>query len=175
MGAGDGLHLAAIAQTQAFAVNILEACRIGLAVVGDRNVFVLTQGAGHGTGPHRLALQSGCHVAVNIAQKAQRKVRVGGGRRDEFEQGFRVIGRDPRVRQLGAQRQRVWRLRQLAGSVNAQAFTLKAARDATQYLSLIVGKKLLDGVTAGELQHERWLSQIWRDGPQYGSFWNVVR
>ena len=100
MGAGDGLHLAAVTQAQALAVNILEAGGVGLAVVGNRNVLVFTQRAGHGTGPHRLMLKRGCHVAVNIAQKAQRKVRVGGGRRNELKQGFRVIGGDPRVSQL---------------------------------------------------------------------------
>ena len=81
----------------------------------------------------------------------------------------------PGVRKLGAQFQRMRRLRQLAGTIDAQALALKAARDAAQHLSLTRGKKLLDGVTAGELQHGRWLSQIWRDGSQYGSFWNVVR
>ena len=154
MRTGDGLHVAAIAQAQAFTVGGFHPGRVGVAVVGNGDVLVVAHHAGHGAGPHSLALQLSGREAVNVAQEAQGKRRVLRWRRDEFEQRLGVVSGDPGVRQLGAQRRRVRRFGQLAGGVHAQALALVAAGNAAQDLGLTALKKLLNRVAAGELQHE---------------------
>jgi hypothetical protein len=52
--------------------------------------------------------------------------------RDEFELRFAEVGRDVRMRERGAQRQRMRRQRELAVGQRAQAFLLDAAAHAFQ-------------------------------------------
>ena len=54
VGPCDGLHPAAIAQPQALAVGLLEARSMRVSVVGQLNVGIVADGAGHGAGPHQF-------------------------------------------------------------------------------------------------------------------------
>ena len=149
----DGLHQPAVTQAQALAVDLFEPGFVGAAIVGQRNVAVVAHQAGHRPSPEGFAAQLRYGVAVNVAQELQRMCRVRAGWCDEFDQRLGVVGGDPRVREFGAQRARMGRLRQMAVGVDAQAFLLITALDAAQNLGLAPAGELPDGIATSELQH----------------------
>ena len=75
------------------------------------------------------------------------------GRRDEFEQGFRVIRRDLRMRQGRAEFDRMRRSGQVALIVDAQSLALDAAQALQEQAA--VGIVVQQGQAAGQLvRHE---------------------
>ncbi len=63
-----------------------------------------------------------------IAQELERFPIACARRRHEFEQRFRVIGRNVRMRQRRAERSRMWLAGQSPVSIDAQAFLFDAAQ-----------------------------------------------
>ena len=124
MDAGNALHGFAVTQGQAFAVDVLEFADMRAAITGDRNCFLVRQGAGHRRAPQVFAVQLAVGEAVDLLQIGQGRRRIRLGRCDEFQQRLGVVSGDLRMGQRRAEGGRVRREGQLAIAVDAQAFAL---------------------------------------------------
>ena len=155
---GNGLHVAAIAVAQTFAVHVFDFCAVGCAVIGQRDVLVVAQQAGHGAGPHEFVTEMARGIAVNVTQKTQGKSGILRWGCDELQKRLRIVCGDPGVGQFGTQRLRVLCLGQMPIGVNPQTFLFKATGNTPEHLRLRERRKLRCGIATGELQHDGYLS-----------------
>ena len=133
--ARDGLHAAAVAVAQAHAVDALGAAHVRRAVAADRNGLVGRQAAGHARDPHALVAELVEHAVgelVDPGQLVERGLGVAVHARDQLELRLAEVGRDVRMGQRRAERERMGRQRELAVGQRAQAFLLDAAPHALQ-------------------------------------------
>ncbi|MCY1435378.1 hypothetical protein D9M71_514720 [compost metagenome] len=125
---GDALHGAAVTQGQALAVDVLELTDVGIAVPGNRNVFLGRQRAGHRRAPQVFATQLGVGEAVDVLQAFEGLRRVGQGWGDELQQRLRIVRGDLLVGQRRAEGFGVRSLGQTTFLGHTQAFTLDAVQ-----------------------------------------------
>ena len=109
--ARDRLHHPAIAQAEADPVDVLHAADVRTAVAGNRDLAVVLDPAGHAGRPQHLVAELAVDELVDVAEVLLELPGTRERRRDELDQGFRVVGRDVRVGQRRAERSRVRRLR----------------------------------------------------------------
>ena len=80
---------------------------MGLAELGDGNVLIALDGAGHAGGPQQLIAQVAVNELVQVQQVLQQLPAAGKCRRHQLNQRFGKVRRDVYIRQRRAQVARV--------------------------------------------------------------------
>ena len=119
MDAGNRLHDAAIPIAEANPIDMLHASDVGTAVLGNPDRFFAVQDTGHAGDPQKLVFQLLIDKLMDVQQLCQDIGRVHVRAGHQFQQSFRIIGRDLRVTQRGPECSRMWRLGNAARSGNA--------------------------------------------------------
>ncbi len=135
MNAGDGLHAATIAVPESHAIDAFGTAHIRRAIASDRNRLVGRKPTWHRRNPkHFIAgvAQRTVGELVNLRQFVETGVNAGVCARDQLELRLAVIGRDLRVRERGAKRNRMRCQRETARGQRAQAFLFNAAANALE-------------------------------------------
>ena len=125
MHPGNHLHHPAVAMTEPDPVEVLHTPGIRVAVLGDRDVPVAGQHAGHAPGPQDLLLQPTVDEGLQIGQILERITDPRQRGCDELDQGLGVIGSDVRVGQCGTERPRVRGQRHTARQRDPQTLFLE--------------------------------------------------
>ncbi len=128
MDAGDALHGAAVAQGQALTVHVLELADVRGAVLGDRDVLLSRQYAGHRRAPQVFVTQLAIDEAVGLLEAFEYLGGVGQGRGDELQQRLGIVGGDQLVGQRRAQCLWMRGLGQATFVGHAQAFALNTVQ-----------------------------------------------
>ena len=126
MHAGDGLHHAAVAQSEPFAVHGLHAPDVRPAVLGDRNAGVAVDDRRHRRRPQQLIAEVLVDELVQVEQVLQQLPGSAEGRRDQLDQRLGIVGGDVLVGERRAQRARMRRLRDAPVGRHAQRFLFDA-------------------------------------------------
>ena len=114
MHAGDGLHHAAVAQAEAVAIHGLHAPDVRRAVLRERDRIVALDGARHARRPQQLVVEMPIDELVQIQQVLQQLPALRERRRHQLDERFGKIRGDVLVRQRGAERARMRRVREIA-------------------------------------------------------------
>lgn len=107
MYAGDDLHLPPVAVPQSAAINRFHAPHVGGPVLGQWDVGVIGNHAGHARRPKHFLIKLRIRKLVNVTNALQRLPGRRESRRYELKQCFRKIRRDVTVRQGGPESSRM--------------------------------------------------------------------
>ena len=118
---------------QAVAVDRLRLAGIGGSELGDGDVVVATDHAGHAGRPQQLVAHVGVDEAVHVGQLVQRRLGARMHAGDEFQLGFAEVHRDVWMRQRRSQFGGVTAPCQDAGGRHPQALLFDAAPQCTEF------------------------------------------
>ena len=134
--AGNRLHHAAVAESEADAIHVLHAADIRTAVVRDRDLGVAAEHAGHARDPEQLVAELPIDELVDVAEVLLEFPGPVERRCHELDQGFRVVGRDVRMGQRRAERARMRRLRDMPLRRDPERLPLDALQAAREHALL---------------------------------------
>src|SRR5690606_18135222 len=95
----NALHAFAVAVGEPTPVDMLEHPGIRCAIPANRNVFFAWQPGRHGLIPDHFVLEVPGDVAMGLFKFLKKLLDTAVCTRNEFEERFRVVGSDARVRQ----------------------------------------------------------------------------
>ena len=68
---------------------------VGMSVAGNRDTLVAIQPDRHGCGQKQFIIQMLMDESMNLTHETKHVFRIFGGRRDQFNQSFGIVGGDP--------------------------------------------------------------------------------
>ena len=151
MRAGDALHHPAIANRQPLAVNVLETANVGAAVFCNGNTQISIQLTGHAGCPEHFVPEVLLDKPVNIPQGFEHPTSAVKHRRDQLQQGFGIIGGDPRMGQRGTQGFRMRCLGDEPVAVHPQPFFFHALEKPIPVAGCELAKYGMAGFSHGRL------------------------
>ena len=125
MHSGDRLHHAAVAQTEAVAIDGLHVPDVRAAVLRQRDVLVALDGARHAGRPQQLLAQVAVDELVQVEQILQQLPALRERRRHQLDQRLGIVGGDVLVGERGAEQPAgaAVRARLPSGSTRSDSFS----------------------------------------------------
>ncbi len=158
---GDHLHQAAVAVLQPLPVEGLHPADVGAAVLGQPDVLLVADEAGHGQRPDPFITEMVDGVTVDVAKLFHQAVDGVGGRRDELQQALRVVGGDVGMGQRRAQTAGVIGLGQGSFRGDAQTFTFDPAPDPLEAVSRSGEPRAVNNSVSDKLVVVIFTAHVW--------------